>query len=56
MEDKRCDIYEHRPIMCNVKAMWRITGGSLISEWDNYITLQKEFCKFLRKRKNKRRI
>ena len=50
-EDNKCEIYDKRPVMCSVYRMWRITGGSLVSSWVDYIELQKAFCEFLRQRR-----
>lgn len=55
-KDNLCSIYKNRPIMCNVKAMFILTGGNKITAWDNYIALQTEFCNFLRRRERKERM
>ena len=34
--------------MCNVEKMFKLTGGDLITQWEDYCKLQEKFCEFLR--------
>lgn len=43
-DENKCDIYEDRPIICNVQKLYERYFADKMS-WDDYLALQYEGCK-----------
>lgn len=45
--DNRCEIYESRPYVCNVRTMWEKTHRAEMS-WEDYCAMNEKACTILK--------